>query len=88
MTLEVFVIYDKAAKNYMNPTFEQTKDIAIRNFKVAMNRKDLFLYMSPTDFTLYKIGEYDTETADMKCGAPEIVCDGIAVLEVKDGIQN
>lgn len=86
MTYEVFVIYDKAAKNYMSPTFEQTKDIAIRNFKVAMNRKDLFLYMSPADFTLYKLGEYDSATAEFKCSAPEIVCDGLAVLEVKDEV--
>ena len=81
MIYEVFAIYDKAVKNYMVPQFEQTKEVAIRNFKVAMNRKDLFLYMQPEDFTLYRLGEYDSKTAELKFKEPELVCDGMSVLE-------
>lgn len=86
MILKVFVIHDKAAGYYANPTFEQTKEVAIRNFKVAMNRKDLFLYMSPNDFSLYEIGEYDSLTGNIKPKAAELVCDGNAVLEAEHGV--
>lgn len=87
MKYGLYCMQDKAAHHYLAPQCEATEETAVRNFKVSMNRKDLFLFMSPTDFALYKIGEFDDISAEIKLmDSPEFICDGLSVLEKKNEV--
>lgn len=78
----MFAIHDKAAGTYLAPSYEQTRETAVRNFKVAMNRKDLYLYVQPSDFSFYYLGMFDNKSGEFELlKTPEFICDGNSVLE-------
>lgn len=60
-----YVIKDIKA-GYLTPMFDQNDATAMRNFQRAtMNTQDV-LYSHGSDFELYRIGEYDTDTGIIK----------------------
>lgn len=62
MTLNVYAIRDLCT-GYMTPTFEINDNVAIRNFKHAILHSDSILNSHASDFSLYRIGYYDTDCA-------------------------
>ena len=61
MTYGVYVIRDDLT-GYLMPSFDCNDPSAVRNFSAAVNaqRAGNLLHTNPADYTLYKIGVYDT----------------------------
>lgn len=79
MLIGIYSIYDEVAKLYAQPFFFQNDNLAIRAFKNECERPESNLKANPSDYKLYKIGEYDDETGGiiksetpvlMRLGAP------------------
>ena len=66
---------------FIQPTFEMSDNIAMRNFSFAINKKDTLLYANPKHFDLYRLGSFDTETGELIPEKPCVVCTGLSVIE-------
>jgi hypothetical protein len=60
--LLVFSVYDAKAEVYGTPVFFPTKGLATRAFEDQCNRDDSPLREHAGDFTLFQVGEFDTDT--------------------------
>lgn len=69
MTLNVYAIRDTKS-GYMNPTFELNDAVAMRNFSFAAQQADSLLFACASDFELYQIGRFDTETGIIEDDLP------------------
>ena len=65
MILKIFTIKDKKS-NFGQLFTEQNQLVALRNFNELCNSKDTMINKYPEDYSLYEIGEYDTETGEVK----------------------
>ena len=61
MKFKVFSIYDSAAETFNTPVFLATNNQAIRQFDDMVNGDDSQLAKHPGDYTLFCIGEFDTD---------------------------
>lgn len=66
---------------FTTPTFELNDNVAIRNFKFALNNKDSLLYANAKDFDLYMLGVFDSEKGEITPCLPTIVVTGSSVIE-------
>lgn len=73
MILKIFAVRDHKTSQYANPMFLVTEGHAIRTFSDEVNRKDdnNILNKHPSDFALFTLGEYDTETGIIKPEQPK-----------------
>ncbi|WGL31252.1 nonstructural protein [Dipodfec virus UOA04_Rod_843] len=62
MIYGVYSIFD-AKTGFMTPTIEINDQAASRNFCHAVANSDGILYSFAQDFQLYRIGEFDSDTA-------------------------
>lgn len=60
-----FSVFDSAAKMFMDPFMAPTVEFAIRGFREAVNRKDHQFNKFPGDYTLFIVGEFDPERAQL-----------------------
>lgn len=76
MILNIYAIRDTKS-GYMNPTFELNDAVAMRNFQYACQQTDSMLFACASDFELYQIGWYDTETGIIGDDTPHrFLCSG------------
>lgn len=89
MKLEIFTIYDHAAKAYNKPFFVQTVGIAIRTFQATVNEEQNgAINQNPEQFTLFKIGVYDdSDGSIISLDTPEPVMKALDVLEPSNTIN-
>lgn len=88
MIKKLYSVRDSVADQFMAPSVADNDNVAIRDFRIAMNRTDLFLYQNPQDFDLFCIGTYDTNSGLISpVDPPKNICTGLAALEVKN-VQN
>lgn len=75
MTLYVYAIRDSLT-GYMQPTFEVNDAVAMRNFRSAILnvRSGNLLNSDPQDFNLFKIGSFDSDSAQL------VPCDPVPIL--------
>ncbi len=84
MKVNVYSMRDKLS-GYLQPTFEQSDDIAIRNFSFAINKKDTLLFAAAKHFDLYKLGTFDTETGIIeKLDNPQLIIEGLSCKHVDE----
>lgn len=57
---------------FLSPTLDVNGDSAIRNFEHALMRADSLFFTHPSDYSLYRIGDYDTETGLITPAVPLI----------------
>jgi len=71
MKLNIYTIYDDAAKAYMQPFMFQTDGLAVRAFSDNINSdKSNNISEHPEQFTLFKIGEFDDQAATIATFEP------------------
>jgi len=71
----VFTIYDVKAHTYRNPMIADTRGDFMRSLTDVVNEPDTLFYKHPTDFSLFELGQYDTETGTFVLSkAPEYIC--------------
>lgn len=56
MKLELFAIYDTAAKVYRGHQFHLTTSVAVRSFKTLVNSEGNDINMVPSDYVLFRLG--------------------------------
>jgi hypothetical protein len=63
MKMNIYSIYDQAAKAYLNPFFLHNDGLAIRAFQDNVNSTDdNNIAKHPDQFTLFKLASYDDQT--------------------------
>jgi hypothetical protein len=67
MKLNVYSLFDSAAKAYTQPFFAHNDGLAIRMFQDNVNsEQENNISKHPDQFTLFKIGEFDDATGEIK----------------------
>ncbi len=61
----IFSVYDIKANAFMKPFFEPQVGLAERTFMQACMEEKSPLHMYPADFTLFEIGNFEMETAEI-----------------------
>lgn len=62
MKMNVFTVYDSAARLYLEPFFAETVEVALRMFRALVTKEGHQFNRFPQDYTLFHIGEYSRET--------------------------
>lgn len=62
MKQKIFSVYDSKVNSYLNPFFTNHAGNALRDFERVANDIQTQVGQFPADFTLFEIGEFDTET--------------------------
>lgn len=79
MRLQVVSIYDVKMQEFSGLYLVKTLEVAVRMFVDTVNAPESQMGLHPEDFTLRKIGDFDTDTGELIPCAPSIV---IAAEEV------
>lgn len=82
MKLLAFSVYDAKAEAYLRPYFAETKGLAMRAFRDAVNNPEHEMHRHAEDYTLFVTGEFDQATG-MFTGylAPVAMCTAITIRE-------
>lgn len=62
MILKAYSVRDTKAEYFNTPFFNKTHGEAERNFTDLVNDKNTSVGQHPTDFDLYYLGEFDTQS--------------------------
>ncbi len=82
MQINVYTIYDEAAKAYTTPFFLINDGLAIRAFVDNVNSKDdNNISRHPAQFTLFRIGEFNDQTAELLANNPKSLGNGLEFVE-------
>lgn len=74
-------VKDTAARTFMQPAFVPTTAVGQRSFSEAINDSKHDFHKYPTDFELYEIGAFDTETGELtSLDEPRLIVRGKDVL--------
>lgn len=65
MLLKMFSLYDSKAEAYNKPFYAVTTGAALREFEDAVRNGESMMNKYPHDFTLFEIGVFDDETAEI-----------------------
>jgi len=60
--LLAFSVYDAKAEAYLRPYFADTKGLAMRAFRDAVNDPQHEMHRHAEDYTLFAVGEFDVMT--------------------------
>ena len=60
--LNVYTVHDIKAEAYITPFFLPTDAVAERTFTDCANDRNHQFGKNPADYTLFKVGEFDTQT--------------------------
>ncbi len=70
MKYGIYCIYDDAARIFTAPTIDISDESAIRNFKKMCADAGSVMNFKPSDFSLYAVGVFDAETANIESFVP------------------
>ena len=77
MNMKIFAIFDAKAEAYNQPFFLTNEGQATRGFSDAVNDPQSIMGKHPADFTLFRIGTYNEETAEIKSESPTVLGVGV-----------
>lgn len=73
----VTALRDEVSKEYLTPSITMSENRAVRDLEsVVMTqtaKQEGMFFSHPSDFSLYKIGYYDSETAEVQTCTPELL---------------
>lgn len=72
MKQKIFSVYDNKARAFSTPYYSVNRDVGIRHFERAINDPSVDFHHHPSDFTLFEIGEWDTESGVMSPHAQHV----------------
>lgn len=62
MVNKLFSVHDSVAKTFIQPFAVPSVAIALRHFTNCANDKQTDIGRNPSDFVLYELGEFDSDT--------------------------
>lgn len=75
MIKKLYSIRDNATKFYDVITDDNDR-AAIRSFTNAVNNSTSLMFANADDFALYCVGSFNTDTGEITCELPTIICYG------------
>lgn len=72
--LLAFTVYDSKAEAFLRPYFAETKGLAMRAFRDAVNDPSHEMHKHAEDYTLFHIGFFNQQDGSLENG----VCDSMA----------
>lgn len=85
MIYHVYCIRDRLV-GFLTPTIDQSDPVAMRNFEMSIDsvkRDRSLMAFRPSDYALYRIGDFDTDTGELLPTVPPVtICTGDGFLEV------
>lgn len=82
--VSVYAIIDVKSSRFMAPVTQANDAVAVRSFKARCEQKDSIFYTNPEDFILYRIGEFNDESALIEATVPPVhICKALDFVEVK-----
>lgn len=91
MILPIYTLYDEKTEQHNKPFYFTTENECKRAMVTTVNSGDSLLQKYPGDYTLYHVGDFNTETAEIKSIAPiKLVSklDAFVIHHVEEAIQN
>ncbi len=76
----MFTVYDSKAETFMPPFFVPSKGLAIRAFEDCVNSEDHHFGKHPADYTLFYLGEFDTDIGAFALGDKTSVGNGVEFI--------
>lgn len=61
MIVQLFAVFDAAAKRFTEPWPAPSVEVAIRRFRHTVNEGQNDISMFPEDYSLFHVGEFDQE---------------------------
>lgn len=80
MKLKSFAIWDEKAKSFVAPFFLPEVGMAVRTFKDCINDKNHAFGKHPEDYTLFRVGTFDTDDGSFESGV-EVLHNGVALKD-------
>lgn len=84
MKCAIYAVKDELNEEFMNPMFVQenghSEDVARRNFATNVNEIPIWR-SNPSDWSLYKLGEFESTTGIFTSCKPDKIVGGRAVLK-------
>lgn len=80
--INVYAVKDDVSGSYNQPFLMVNDQIAVRGFKTLAEDTSTDIGKYPTDFSLYRLGEYDEKTGVILSNV-EFLVTAINLLEVK-----
>lgn len=81
MQLQIFSIYDQAAKAYITPFFLPNEEMALRAFSNCVNDPDHQFHKVPTDYSLWAIGFFDGDDGEISPHTPNLVARAQSIIK-------
>lgn len=66
MTYRLYAIRDSVANQYLAPMVDQSDATAMRNFAHTILTSGGTITTHPQDYDLYYLGDYDSDTGDLR----------------------
>lgn len=88
MKLYVFSIYDKAVGAFVQPFYSRSQGEALRSFSEAVNKEGNQLKSHASDYTLYRLGEWDDNNGLYGCSDPIRVISALECLADAGRVKN
>ncbi len=85
MKVKMFAVHDTKAAAYLQPWFQTTDALAIRNFADCINDKNHNFGRHPEDYNLFLIGEFNDQDAMLETHAPKSLGNGIEFIKLEIG---
>lgn len=70
MNYGIYCIFDEAAGIFTAPTIDISDESAMRNFQKMCSEAGSVMNFKPSDFSLYAVGVWDAETANIEPCVP------------------
>lgn len=64
MIVQMFAVFDLKARNFGQPFFTLTPEVALRSFQTTVNDPSSMLNKYPEDFQLFRLGTFNDENAE------------------------
>lgn len=81
MRLFVCTVYDKKVQAHLQPFFCRTIGEAVRSFTEAVNDPSKQFGRYASDYSLYRLGEFDDNSGVFECGDPVMVVTALELVE-------
>lgn len=88
MKLNAYSIYDTASGAYTRPFFLQSDAQALRTFKDVCNDSEHEIGKHPEDYTLFRIGIFDDNRAELIKETPEALATALEMVAKARNPQN
>lgn len=63
--MKIYAIYDRAAELYGTPYYQTNDAVAIRNTKNGINHGEGDVHMTPSDYELWRLADFNDETGEI-----------------------